>query len=36
MKFQIVLYDTYDVYVEVELFDFVIVSYWFAFKNIKY
>lgn len=31
MKFQIVLYDTYDVYVKVELIDFVIVSYWFAF-----
>lgn len=31
MKFQIVSYNTYDVYVEVELIDFVIVSYWFAF-----
>lgn len=31
MKFQIVLYNTYDVYIEVELNDFVILSYWFAF-----
>lgn len=31
MKFQIVLYNTYDVYIEVELIDFVILSYWFTF-----